>query len=177
MSQRPTQQPMNHPLKYVMSSYAFVYYYPPNNQTYSYSTHTLQRPNKPSWTRSLCTSCFSRKSSSVPATRSHCDSNSSRSRRVSSYVQCTSSIHHADTTQQQQQRQQSLPQWDTMSVAAVQAETEVGYKSRRQNAAPVAAIARVKHRARTALITTTMLRHWVGRLRVTVVARRFDKLK
>jgi hypothetical protein len=70
-----------------------------------------------------------------------------------------------------------LPRLPVIMVAAVQAETEVGYKSRRQNAAPVAAIALVKHRARTALITTTMLRHWVGRLRVTVVARRFDKLK
>lgn len=79
-------------------------------------------------------------------------------------------------------------------AAAVEAETELSYKSRRQNAAaPVAAIAgppprhgleaRYRPRntgeysARTAVTTTTMLRHWVGTLRVTVIAGRFDKVK
>jgi hypothetical protein len=55
-------------------------------------THTppmyilYHRPIKPSWTRSLRASCCSRTSSSMPATRSRCDSNSRRSTCASSLM-------------------------------------------------------------------------------------------
>ena len=54
-----------------------------------HSTHTPsppQRLNKPSWTRSLRASYCLRMSSSMPATRSRCDSNSNRSRCASSLM-------------------------------------------------------------------------------------------
>jgi hypothetical protein len=44
----------------------------------TFIAHTLQRLNKPSWTRNWRAGCCSKMSSSMPATRSRCDSNRSK---------------------------------------------------------------------------------------------------